>query len=83
MSVDDADAFPNLMQLLGELPKGAVRNAKTGRVAVYFYNGRLSCAVNIPSMRTCGYYTLEGFSDAFGRLEGALAGGKVDWREDA
>lgn len=79
---DDADLFPNVLAVLSALPKGAPKNAKLGRIAFYLYNGRISVAVNIPSMRTCGFYTLEGLLDAFQRLEGALAGGKVEWRED-
>jgi hypothetical protein len=34
-------------------------------------------------MLTCGFMTLEGFTDAFARVEKALREGKMDWREDS
>jgi len=83
LSLDDGDAYPHLVAILSTLPKGAVKGAKCGRVGFYVYNGRLSVALNVPSMRTCGFYTLDGFTDAFARIENALREGKVDWREDA
>jgi hypothetical protein len=81
--VDDSDAYPCLVDLLGSLPSGASPKAKPGRVGFYCYNGRLSVACNIPSMLTCGFMTLEGFTDAFARVEKALREGKMDWREDS
>lgn len=79
---NDSDAFPCLEHLLTCLPPGAAKGSKPASISFFVYNGRLSCAVNLRSMRTSGYYSFDGFQDAFSRLETGLAEGKVDWRED-
>jgi len=83
LQLDDGDAYPCLVHLLTKLPKGSPKGAKPGRLGFYEYNGRLSCALNVGAMKTCGFYTLDSFTDAFCRLETALREGKVDWREDS
>lgn len=82
IAIEDADAFPCLAAILTTLPKGAVKGAKFGRVAMFLYNGKLTLCVTIPASRTVCFYTADSFADAISRLEGAIAGGKVDWRED-
>lgn len=82
LSVDDADAFPLLLSLLGDLPKGATKGAKNGRVAFFLKDGKLTACVTCPSLMAVAFYTADGFADAFSRLEGALAQGKLEWRED-
>lgn len=83
LSIDDADAFPALMSVLSTLPKGAVKGAKLGRVAIFLHGGRLTACVTVPSMVAVAFYTADGFSDLLTRLEVALAEGKVEWREDS
>jgi len=82
LSVDDADAFPLLISLLGELPTGATKGAKNGRIAFFLKDGKLTACVTCPSLVAVAFYTAEGFTDAFSRLESALAQGKLEWRED-
>jgi len=82
LRVDDSDAFPLLTSLLAELPPGAAKGAKNGRVAFFLREGKLTAVLTVPSMTAVAFWTLDGFSDALSRLEGALAEGKLEWRED-
>jgi len=82
LSIDDIDAYPLLTSLLASLPPGATKGAKEGRVAFFLRDGKLSVCLSVPSMVAVAFYTLDGFTDAFSRIEGALAQGKLEWRED-
>jgi len=82
LDVVDADAFPCLISVLVDLPKGAVRGAKVGKLSVFVHDGRLTVCVNVPSMGYHGFYSADGICDALTRVEGALASGKIEWRKD-
>jgi len=82
LDINDSEAYPHLVRLLTELPKGAVKGSKFGRVSFWVQGGRLTACVTIPSTLTVGYITLDGFQDAFTALHNAIDSGKVDWRED-
>lgn len=82
VAIDDVDAYPMLTSLLTELPKGAAKGAKSGRVALFVQDGRLTACLTVPSMVAVAFVALEDFSRAFPTIENALREGSIDWRED-
>lgn len=76
-----AELYPELSELLFRAKVGKDKR-RSGSFRIFVDGGVLKCCFTAPSEGQVGFVTLGEFEGLLERLEGLLADGKVDWRED-
>ena len=79
--IGDREAYPKLCELLTVLPPGA-KGVKTGRVALFVQDSRLTCCLSFPAIAGVAFIALDNFMDALAHVERSLRDRTVEWRED-
>lgn len=79
--VSDADAYPNLLELLVVTGSPGMP-VKGGRVALFVQDGHLTACLSCPAEKAIAFKALAGFQDALTQLEGYLASGDLEWRQE-